>query len=234
MRASDLAYQSLRSDIMEGTLSPGSVIAEVEQSERLGVSRTPVREAISRLLSDGLAEPAPGRGVIVAPISLENVYSLFELRVSLDCTAAALAAGRGDATRFMRLAERFKQAAAVLSAGQGNIAEYYALVDELDYYALVDELDTAIDAAAANRYLYQAQSSLRIQLTRIRKLSKTNPVRLAQAADEHAQIARCIASQDAQLAEAATRLHLANALFAIEEAAASQEQHSLFEVAAHP
>lgn len=225
MRASDLAYQSLRSDIMEGTLSPGSVIAEVEQSEQLGVSRTPVREAISRLLSDGLAEPAPGRGVIVTPISLENVYSLFELRVSLDCTAAALAAGRGDATRFMRLAERFKQAAAVLSAGQGNIAEYYALVDELD---------TAIDAAAANRYLYQAQSSLRIQLTRIRKLSKTNPVRLAQAADEHAQIARCIASQDAQLAEAATRLHLANALFAIEEAAASQEQHGLFEVAAHP
>lgn len=225
MRASDFAYQSLRSDIMEGMLSPGSVIAEVEQSERLGVSRTPVREAISRLLSDGLADPAPGRGVIVAPISLDNVYSLFELRVSLDCTAAALASRRGDPTRFMHLAERFEQAGAALAANQGNIAEYYALVDELD---------TAIDAAAANRYLYQAQSSLRTQLTRIRKLSKTNPVRLAHAADEHAQIARCIASQDAQLAEAATRLHLANALFAIEEAAASQEQHGLFEVAAQP
>lgn len=225
MRASDLAYQSLRSDIMEGMLSPGSVITEVEQSERLGVSRTPVREAIARLLSDGLAEPAPGRGVIVAPISLENVYSLFELRVSLDCTAATLAARRGDPTRFMRLAVRFEQAAEVLASGQGNLAEYYALVDELD---------AAIDEAAANRYLCQAQSTLRTQLTRIRKLSKTNPVRLAHAADEHAQIARCIASQDAQLAEAATRLHLANALFAIKEAAASQEQHGLFEVSVHP
>ena len=60
MRAGELAYQSLRSDIMEGMLAPGSVIAEVEQSERLGVSRTPVREAISRLLAEGLAEPAPG------------------------------------------------------------------------------------------------------------------------------------------------------------------------------
>ncbi|MDO4898075.1 MAG: GntR family transcriptional regulator [Rothia sp. (in: high G+C Gram-positive bacteria)] len=220
MRASDFAYQSLRSDIMEGMLSPGSVIAEVEQSERLGVSRTPIREAIARLLSDGLAEPAPGRGVIVAPISLANVYALFELRTALDCTAAALAARRGDPKIFQQLAERFEATAEDFGAGQGNLA---------NYYALVDELDTAVDTAADNRYLFQAQANLRTQLTRIRKLSKTNPVRLAHAADEHAQIARSIASQDAQLAEAATRLHLANALFAIEEAAASQEQHQLFQ-----
>ncbi|ORC20250.1 MULTISPECIES: GntR family transcriptional regulator [Rothia] len=220
MRASELAYQSLRSDIMEGMLAPGSVIAEVEQSERLGVSRTPVREAISRLLSEGLAEPAPGRGVIVAPISLANVYALFELRTSLDSTAAALAARRGNRQVFEQLAKAFELAALDLHKGSTRLAEYYSLVDELD---------TAIDAAAGNRYLHQAQTSLRTQLTRIRKLSKANPVRLAQAAEEHTQIARCIASGDPQLAEAATRLHLANALYAIEEAAASQSQHDLFD-----
>ncbi|MGH1977716.1 MULTISPECIES: GntR family transcriptional regulator [Rothia] len=219
MRAGELAYQSLRSDIMEGMLAPGSVIAEVEQSERLGVSRTPVREAISRLLAEGLAEPAPGRGVIVAPISLANVYALFELRTSLDSTAAALAARRGDSKVFKELAQAFEEASFALHRGEASLAEYYSLVDELD---------TAIDAAANNRYLHQAQTSLRTQLTRIRKLSKANPVRLEQAAEEHAQIARCIASGDPQLAEAATRLHLANALYAIEEAAASQSQHSLF------
>ncbi|MDY3049932.1 MAG: GntR family transcriptional regulator [Rothia sp. (in: high G+C Gram-positive bacteria)] len=220
MRASELAYQSLRSDIMEGMLTPGSVITEVEQSERLGVSRTPVREAISRLLAEGLAEPAPGRGVIVAPISLRNVYALFELRTSLDCTAAALAARRGDPQVFSALAQDFEKAALELHEGTSRLAEYYALVDRLDQ---------AIDRATANRYLHQAQASLRTQLTRIRKLSKANPLRLAQAAEEHAQIARCIASSDPQLAEAATRLHLANALFAIEEAAACPHQTSLFE-----
>lgn len=222
MRAGELAYQSLRSDIMEGMLAPGSVIAEVEQSERLGVSRTPVREAISRLLAEGLAEPAPGRGVIVAPISLANVYSLFELRTALDSTAAALAARRGNPETFSQLAKAFEAASLDLHGGTAKLAEYYALVDELD---------SAIDRAADNRYLHQAQTSLRTQLTRIRKLSKANPIRLAQAAEEHAQIARCIASGDPQLAEAATRLHLANALYAIEEAAASQSQHSIFE---HP
>lgn len=220
MKASELAYQSLRSDIMEGMLSPGSVIAEVEQSERLGVSRTPVREAISRLLAEGLAEPAPGRGVIVAPISLTNVYALFELRTSLDCTAAALAARRGNPLIFRQLTDAFERAALELQQGNRQLAEYYALVDELD---------TAIDTAAGNRYLHQAQVSLRTQLARIRKLSKTNPIRLAQAAEEHAQIARCIASGDQQLAEAAVRLHLANALYAIEEAANSQNHHNQFE-----
>lgn len=222
MKARELAYHSLRSDIMEGMLAPSSVIAEVEQSERLGVSRTPVREAISRLLAEGLAEPAPGRGVIVAPISLANVYALFELRTILDCTAAALAARRGNPVTFRALAQSFEQAAVDLHRGSSQLA---------GYYALVDELDTAIDQAADNRYLYQAQASLRTQLTRIRKLSKANPVRLAQAAEEHAQIARCIASGDQQLAEAAVRLHLANALYAIEEAAKSQSQNNQLEQA---
>lgn len=219
MRAGELAYQSLRSDIMEGMLSPGAVIAEVEQSERLGVSRTPVREAISRLLADGLAEPAPGRGVIVAPISLDNVYALFELRTALDCAAAALAARRGDPEYFGDLYTRFEATALALAENPSNLAEYYALVDELD---------ASIDAAANNRYLCQAQSNLRTQLTRIRKLSKANPTRLIEAAREHAHIARSIALQDPQLAESATRIHLANALLAIEEAARSQSQHSLF------
>lgn len=219
MRAGELAYQSLRSDIMEGMLSPGAVIAEVEQSERLGVSRTPVREAISRLLADGLAEPAPGRGVIVAPISLDNVYALFELRTALDCAAAALAARRGDPEYFGDLYTRFEATAEALTQDSTNLAEYYALVDELD---------ASIDAAANNRYLCQAQGNLRTQLTRIRKLSKANPVRLIEAAREHAHIARSISLQDPQLAESATRIHLANALLAIEEAARSQSQHALF------
>ena len=73
MRASDKAYSKLFHEIVDGDIAPGTVLAEVEQSTRLGVSRTPLREALSRLIADGLVESAPGRGVVVTEISLENI-----------------------------------------------------------------------------------------------------------------------------------------------------------------
>src|ERR671921_2250844 len=102
MRASDRAYAALREDIVEWRLLPGTVLAEVEQSERLGVSRTPLREALSRLTAEGLTT-AGGRGVVVTDISLDDIDELFELRETLECKAAALAAERGDAALFEQL-----------------------------------------------------------------------------------------------------------------------------------
>src|SRR5450830_719265 len=103
MRASDKAYAALRDDIIEWRLAPGTVLAEVEQSERLGVSRTPLREALSRLSAEGLTTTAGGRGVVVSDISLEDIDELFELRETLEGRAAALAAERGDAAIFEEL-----------------------------------------------------------------------------------------------------------------------------------
>jgi len=94
MRASDRAYAALRDDIIEWRLRPGAVLAEVEQSARLGISRTPLREALSRLTAEGLTTAAGGRGVVVTDISLEDIDELFELRETLEGKAAALAAGR--------------------------------------------------------------------------------------------------------------------------------------------
>src|SRR6476620_12254154 len=91
MRASDKAYAALRDDIIEWRLAPGTVLAEVEQSERLGVSRTPLREALGRLTAEGLAAPHSGRGVVVTAISLDHAAELFELRSALECQAASLA-----------------------------------------------------------------------------------------------------------------------------------------------
>ena len=86
-----------------GASLPGTVLAEVEQSERLGVSRTPLREALSRLTAEGLTTTAGGRGVVVTDISLEDIDELFELRETLEGKAAALAAERGDAAVFDQL-----------------------------------------------------------------------------------------------------------------------------------
>ncbi len=207
MRASDRAYEALREDIVEWRLLPGQVLGEVEQSERFGISRTPIREALSRLTADGLAEAHRGRGVVVSQVSLDDVRALFELREALDCRAARLAARRRDPAEFQRLATELETCGDRLH-GPGTD-------DRSAYYELVERMDRAVDDATANAYLTAAQRSLRLHLARVRKLSRTNPSRLARAAAEHAQIARAIAEGSEELAEAATRVHLANSLHAV-------------------
>ena len=99
MRAGERAYRTLRSEILDGALEPGTVLQEVEQSIRLGVSRTPVREALRRLAADGLVE-AGGRGTVVTGIDRDDIVSLYELREAVEGKAAALAARRRDEGRF--------------------------------------------------------------------------------------------------------------------------------------
>lgn len=203
MRASDRAYAALRRDIVDWELPPGTVLGEVEQSARLGVSRTPLREALSRLTADGLAAPHSGRGVVVTGISLDTVAELFELRQALECKAAALAATRGNPADFRTLAARFRSAGELIGA---------PAADPAGYYALVAELDAAIDCAAANSYLTQALGNVRLHLARVRRLAKDNPRRLLETVSEHATIADAVASGDPELAAAAVAVHLHKSL----------------------
>jgi DNA-binding GntR family transcriptional regulator len=202
MRASDKAYAALRDDIIEWRLAPGTVLAEVEQSERLGVSRTPLREALGRLTAEGLTT-AGGRGVVVTDISLEDIDELFELRETLEGRAAALAARRGEAATFERLQRELLEAPALIGGDEPALH---------DYYELVGRLDTAIDAAISNSYLAQAMRSLRVHLVRVRRLAADDAERLTAAAAEHAAIAEAIAAGNPRLAEAATTLHLHRSL----------------------
>lgn len=202
MRAGERAYRALRADIVEWRLAPGHILGEVELSERLGISRTPVREALSRLTADGLAQPHGGRGVVVSGISADDVRALYELRDSLDCRAAELAARRGEPEVFRALERDLARAAEEPDDDPDHVA----------YYEVVARMDTAIDEAAANPFLRQAQAGVRLHLARVRKLSKSDPARLREAAVEHQRIARAIAERDPALAIATTRVHLSNAL----------------------
>lgn len=217
MRASDKAYAALRDDIIEWRLAPGTVLAEVEQSERLGVSRTPLREALGRLTAEGLTT-AGGRGVVVTDISLEDIDELFELRETLEGRAAALAARRGEAATFERLQRELLEAPALIGGDEPALHEYYELVGRLD---------TAIDAAISNSYLAQAMRSLRVHLVRIRRLAADDACRLTAAAAEHAAIAEAIAAGNPRLAEAATIVHLHRSLSHVKATHAShpKEHH---------
>ena len=114
MRASERAYAALRDDILEWRLEPGTVLGEVEQSERLGISRTPLREALARLLSDGLVAAQGGRGLVVTAVSVNDIAQLFELRQALEQQIARQAAQHGDPTVFESLAAEFRAAPGLL------------------------------------------------------------------------------------------------------------------------
>lgn len=199
MLASDAAYASLQEDIVSGRLTPGTVLGEVEQAARLGVSRTPLREALGRLAAEGLAVTGKGRTLVVSNLSAEDVRHLFELREALECQAARLAAQRGDRGVFECLAERFAGAAALVSATDP---------DQVAYYGLVAELDAALDEAMASPYLLRSLTTLRTHVARARRLARDNPERLTRAAHEHRLIAEAIAEGDATLAAQATAIHL--------------------------
>jgi len=103
------AYEQLRSDILEGVFEPGATLFEVEQSERLGVSRTPVREAFGRLVAEGLLDDRRGRGLAVTDVSDRDIDALYEMRTCLEAQAAQLAARHADPEVFTGYARDFQQ-----------------------------------------------------------------------------------------------------------------------------
>jgi len=204
--AAGLAYEQLRSEILDGALGPGTTLFEVEQSERIGVSRTPVREAFGRLVAEGLLADRRGRGLVVTDVSGRDIDALYEMRTCLEAEAAHLAARHADPEVFASYARDFRNWHAPLLDA--------AVTDQQinDYYALIRSFDGAVDTAAGNTYLVDALDTLRAHVARVRRKAGASPVRLAASALEHALIASAIANRDAALAVHATHVHLHNSL----------------------
>jgi len=199
------AYEALLGEIQDGTLRPGAVLGEVEQAARLGVSRTPLREALRRLAADGLVEQASPRVTVVTGIDTSDIRALFDVRRALEEMAARLAARAPERSVFAALAADF----ATVDAGAGPAADADA------YYALIARFDAELDAAVANDYLTSALRTVRTHLVRVRRLARDKPERLAASVSEHHLIASAIARGDADLAANATHVHLHNALTSI-------------------
>lgn len=200
MRASDRAYAQLREEILSWRLEPGMVLNEVDQAARLGVSRTPLREALSRLRSEGLATHAGrGRSFRVSDLSPTSIAQLYELREALETQATRLAARRRDEAVFQELAQAFAHAEELINTDDPNREAYYGLVSQFD---------EAINEAIHNPYLVDSLDGLRTHLQRARRLAHDNIPRLRSSAQEHALIIEAILDQDEALAAQATAVHL--------------------------
>lgn len=187
-------------------LGPGTTLYEVEQSERIGVSRTPVREAFGRLLAEGLLDDRQGRGLVVTDVSDRDIDALFEMRACLEAEAAKLAARHADPEVFAGYARDFR-------AWQPALLDPNVTDQQInDYYAQIRRFDAAVDTAASNTYLVDALDTLRTHVARVRRKAGASPIRLAASAIEHALIASAIANHDEALAVHATHVHLHNSL----------------------
>jgi DNA-binding GntR family transcriptional regulator len=170
-------------------LKPGASLGEIETAERVGVSRTPVREAFARLAAEGLVVTS-GRTVRVAPLSRQHVIEYYELREALETASVRLAAKRRDPVRFDAIIRE-------LRASLEGLEE----LDPNRLYLLASELDAAIEEAAASRYISSALDDLGGQMARVRHYSRSDGERLARAAEEHIVIAEAILAGDELLGQ---------------------------------
>lgn len=221
------AYERLREEIVEWRLPPGTHLSEIRLADRLGVSRTPLREALHRLAADNLVKVVPGRGAFVTEISLADVRHLFQLREALETYAVRLCARSPRRAGFDELAREFATHHEALARdshsgrrdddrghghGRGRDCDREYAYDHDAYYALTERLDAHTDRTAANPHLSAAALPLRAQLRRLRRIARGTPERLARSAEEHLLICTAIAEGDESRAAELTASHIDGSL----------------------
>jgi GntR family transcriptional regulator, rspAB operon transcriptional repressor len=191
------AYHLFRDAIISGELEPGRQLSENELATRLGVSRTPVREALVRLRDDRLVEIVPQLGTFVTPISEAAVGDAYFVREALECAAVREAAARGQ-----------KQDIAALRAILARQADVRATEDYARWFVLNDEFHRALSDLSGHPVAWTLICRVSGQLDRIRRLSLPQPRYLDQALGEHRLILKAVARGDPDAAEDAMRHHL--------------------------
>ena len=196
----ELVCECIRQAIIDGTFSPGERLMEIQMADEMGVSRTPVREAIRKLELEGFVVMIPRRGTYVADISIRDINEIYEIRACLDELAAGLAAERitdDELETLNRLLVEFGQHISV-----GDMEK-------------IVEVDTAFHEvlymASRNDRLHSIINNLREQVTSIRGRSMSYPGRLDDTMAEHRVLVDFIAARDVEGARNAARVHIENA-----------------------
>jgi DNA-binding GntR family transcriptional regulator len=192
---SDRAYFQLRELIVTLDLAPGAVVNERELMDRLGVGRTPIREALRTLARQRLVEVYPRRGIFVAPVHVGDLAALSEVREVLEVFAARLAAQRSTAA---------------------NRATTSRLLDELerpehDERSLIyldQRIHRHIHRSAANPFLEESLEEYYFLTLRIWMVALERVARLESAIQEHRELLQAILAGDADRAETAMRRHV--------------------------
>ncbi len=191
------AYEQLESAILTGELKPRERLVEKDLAERLGMSRTPVREALRRLEERGLVRIHPHRGAVVSDISPTDVENIYAVRIHLEVLAAQLACERIRPQGIERVGEL--ETAYKNQTGSGGIRSLMSANDRFH---------DAIYVAAENPCLLELIQQLRRQVHTVRFNAWAQPERIARSLAEHRQMLVALQSRDSATLTCLTHEHL--------------------------
>ncbi|GAA3605999.1 GntR family transcriptional regulator [Gibbsiella greigii] len=189
-------FEVLIAAIEKGELLPGQRLQETRLAEQFGMSRTPIREALHRLETLGLAEPGPQRGLIVANISYERLRQLFAVREGLEKLAMQLAVSSASDEEIALLQD-------LINAEQ-------TLTDSKALHDHNRQFHRQIYRSTHNPYLNEMLDNLRIHLSLLRGTTYALAERAEEAKQEHQAIVDALARRDCAAAQEAACQHIRN------------------------
>ena len=199
LSSGESAYTALMTLLRDGTFSPGDRLREEEVGALLGLSRTPVREALRRLEADGIIEHRPRIVAVIRRLAHTEVVELYEMRVVLERTAAEMAAKHGSEAEFDTLEalnERIEGARDTPAVGA----------------AINQDFHRGLYLAARNRFLIEAARALNNSLLLLGPTTYTDPERIDVVVRQHSSIVEALRMGDAEAAGAAAEAHLQTSL----------------------
>lgn len=195
----DQIFEQLERDILSGKYARGEQLSEVRLAAELGVSRTPVREAIRRLEQENILEES-GQGLVVVGITYEDLMDMYEIRLAVESQAAR------------RAAEYISDAELEEMRNIVDLQRYYAEKGGPDASNQIRDLDSQFHAllyrCSGSRAYYNVLSSLHKKTTKYRKASVSRKSRALKSVEEHAAIYQALAAHDGDAACAAAIRHL--------------------------
>jgi DNA-binding GntR family transcriptional regulator len=204
-------YAALRDLIVRAELAPGERLSEAELGERLGVSRTPIREALGRLRDDRLVEVRPQIGTFVARISPQSVSDAQFIREALECTAVRVSAELATEESMAQIEENLR---AQERATNRIDFDSWQLLDDTYHRHLCD--------LSGHPAVWSVNERAKSHLNRLRRLSLSMPDYLSTMVNDHRAVADLVGRHDPDGAESALREHLRAVL---REVPKIREQH---------
>ncbi len=200
----DVVFKTLRQAILKGELKPGERLMEITLAKKLGVSRTPFREAIRKLELEGLVTMIPRRGAAVAGITEKSLRDVLEVRKTLEDLAVELACKRMNEEQIKALEEAEKAFCAAVEKGEPI---EIAGADELFH--------DIIFAGTGNDKLVLLLNNLREQMYRYRLEYVKNPKQWKLLLEEHDMILEAVKNKDISAAKSVIRMHIDNQEIAV-------------------
>ena len=193
----EMVYEELKMQILKGSIIPGTRMMEVELAEEMGVSRTPIREAIRKLEREGLVTIEPRRGAYASMISTEDMVEILEVRQDLEGLAAFFAADRMNDEQMKELRE--------VSNNYNKAVKQGVMEDMIKYDTRFHHI---IVESCHNKILVQMIEQLQELVLRFRYIYYDNFRRAEKMPEEHEAIIAAIAEGDENKARAAADIHI--------------------------